>query len=182
MTWGVGKTNLADLILVLDFCDFLRCPLRTTTMLYFIISHQCCICLHSSSNISGATHERHIRSPKSYELYPSHDALIPIDSNEAHLPTPRYGQYLTHTHNHITRAVAAMDSCFALVGAHQHGIAVTRCTAGPNIVRRYGIASVCTPLGTLRPTTAMSMIMKTSLKKGLRILLNFFRGYLNSPC
>ena len=36
----------------------------------------------------------------------------------------RYGQYLTHAHNHITRAVAAMDSCFALVGAHQHGIAV----------------------------------------------------------
>ena len=33
--------------------------------------------------------------------------IIPIDSNEAHLPTPRYGQYLTHAHNHITRAVAA---------------------------------------------------------------------------
>ena len=50
--------------------------------------------------------------------------IIPTDSNEAHLPTPRYGQYLTHAHNHITRAVAAMDSCFALVAAHQHGIAV----------------------------------------------------------
>ena len=49
---------------------------------------------------------------------------IPIESIGAHLPTPRYGQYLTHAHNHITRAVAAMDSCFALVGAHQHGIAV----------------------------------------------------------
>ena len=33
-------------------------------------------------------------------------------------------QLLTHAHNHITRAVAAMNSCFALVGAHQHGIAV----------------------------------------------------------
>ena len=35
-------------------------------------------------------------------------------------------QYLTHAHSHITRAcaVAAMDSCFALIGAHQHGIAV----------------------------------------------------------
>ena len=31
-----------------------------------------------------------------------------------------------HEHSHITRAVAAMDSCFALIGAHQHGIAV-RC-------------------------------------------------------
>ena len=43
---------------------------------------------------------------------------------EAHVPTPQYGQYLTHAHNHITWAVAAMDSCFALTGAHQHGIAV----------------------------------------------------------
>ena len=37
---------------------------------------------------------------------------------------PRQGQYLTHTHSHITRAVAAIDSCFALIGANQHGIAV----------------------------------------------------------
>ena len=38
---------------------------------------------------------------------------------EAHAPTSRYGQYLAHAHNHITRAVAAMDSCFAFVGTHQ---------------------------------------------------------------
>ena len=43
---------------------------------------------------------------------------IPINCTEAHVPTPRYGQYLTHAHNHITTAVAAMDSCFALLGAH----------------------------------------------------------------
>ena len=43
---------------------------------------------------------------------------------EAHVSTPRSVQYLTHAHNHITRAVAAMDSCFALTGAHQHSIAV----------------------------------------------------------
>ena len=43
---------------------------------------------------------------------------------ETHVPSPWYGQYRTHAHNHITRAVAAMDSCFALIGAHQHGIAV----------------------------------------------------------
>ena len=29
-----------------------------------------------------------------------------------------------HTHSLIIRAVAAMDRCFALIGAHQHGIAV----------------------------------------------------------
>ena len=31
-----------------------------------------------------------------------------------HTYQSRYGQYLNHAHNHITR-VAAMDSCFALV-------------------------------------------------------------------
>ena len=41
------------------------------------------------------------------------------------LPTPRYSQYLTHVHNNITSAVAAMDSCFILVRTHQHGIAST---------------------------------------------------------
>ena len=39
-------------------------------------------------------------------------------------PTHVHGQYLTHAHSHITRAVTVMDSCFALIGAHQHGIAV----------------------------------------------------------
>ena len=46
-------------------------------------------------------------------------------STEAHIPTRWYGQDRTHAHNHITRAVAARDSYFALLGAHQHGIAST---------------------------------------------------------
>ena len=29
-----------------------------------------------------------------------------------------------HAHSHITQAVAAMDNCFALIGAHHHGITV----------------------------------------------------------
>ena len=29
-----------------------------------------------------------------------------------------------HAHSYITCVVAVMDSCFALIGAHQHGIAV----------------------------------------------------------
>ena len=49
------------------------------------------------------------------------------------LPTPWYGQYLTHAHNHITRAVAAMGSCFALIGAHQHG---SRRVKDPLLARR----------------------------------------------
>ena len=33
-------------------------------------------------------------------------------------------QYLTHAHSHITRAMATMDRCFALVGDYQNDIAV----------------------------------------------------------
>ena len=36
------------------------------------------------------------------------------------------GRYPTHAHNHITRAVAAMDSCFAPLVANQYGIAIAR--------------------------------------------------------
>ena len=36
------------------------------------------------------------------------------------VPTPRYGQYLTHAHSHITQAVAAMDSCFFSKNTAQH--------------------------------------------------------------
>lgn len=32
-------------------------------------------------------------------------------------------QYLTHTHNHLSWAVAAMDSCLAQISAHLHGTA-----------------------------------------------------------
>ena len=49
---------------------------------------------------------------------------------ESHVPTPRYGQYLMHAHNHITPSVVAMDSCFALIGAYQHGIAVKSMSGG----------------------------------------------------
>ena len=52
------------------------------------------------------------------------------------LPTPRYGQYLTHAHNHITEAVAAMDSCFALIGAQHHG---SRWVKNPLLQRRVQI-------------------------------------------
>ena len=37
---------------------------------------------------------------------------------------PRSGQYLTHAHSHITRAVAAMDSYLDLLRAHQQDIAI----------------------------------------------------------
>ena len=49
------------------------------------------------------------------------------ESTVAHVPTPWYGHghYRKYAHNHITRTVAAMDSCFALLRAYQHGIAST---------------------------------------------------------
>ena len=40
------------------------------------------------------------------------------------MTSPSFGQYLTHAHSHITRAVAAMDSCFALIGAHKQGMSI----------------------------------------------------------
>ena len=48
------------------------------------------------------------------------------ESSKAHVPNPWYGRYPTHAHNHITRAVAAMDSCFAPLVANQYGIAIAR--------------------------------------------------------
>ena len=39
------------------------------------------------------------------------------------LPTPRYGQYLTHALNHNTKTVAAMNTCFVFVS--ERGIAST---------------------------------------------------------
>ena len=42
----------------------------------------------------------------------------------AHIHQSRPGHCFTHAHSHITWAGAAMHSCFALIGAHQHGIAV----------------------------------------------------------
>ena len=39
------------------------------------VAQQCWICLHSSSNIVGATHAHYTRFTKTYGLCPSHDAL-----------------------------------------------------------------------------------------------------------
>ena len=42
------------------------------------VARHCWVRLHSSSNIVGATHAHYTWSPKSYGLYPSHDAqLVP---------------------------------------------------------------------------------------------------------
>ena len=62
-------------------------------------------------------------------LFSVEQAFAGKDERRAPLKTPAWevianplpGQYLTHAHSHITRTVAAMDSCFALVRAHQHG-------------------------------------------------------------
>ena len=39
------------------------------------VAQKCWICLHSSSNIVGATHTPYAWLTKTYGLYPSHDAL-----------------------------------------------------------------------------------------------------------
>ena len=57
----------------------------------------------------------------------------------------RPGQYPTHAHSHITQAVAAMDSSFALIGTHQHGIAVGSMN-GENSRVSKTVKGVCMPL------------------------------------
>ena len=53
------------------------------------------------------------------------DHELPVNQSKGHTYTnPRPGHYLTHARSHITRAVAARDSCFALTSAHRYGIAV----------------------------------------------------------
>ena len=84
----------------------------------FVFHHVCFVFRFWRQNLSpGSLTFSHLGNQAKF--------TIPSNCTEAHVPTPRYGQYLTHAYNYITRAVAAMNSCFALVGAHQHGIAVT---------------------------------------------------------
>ena len=45
------------------------------------------------------------------------------------------GQYLTHAHSHIMRAVAATDSCFTLSGAHQRVKAVGLMNEKPRVLK-----------------------------------------------
>ena len=49
---------------------------------------------------------------------------IETKAKSTHTPTHRLASTVTHVHRHIAQAVAAMDSYFALIGAHQHSIAV----------------------------------------------------------
>ena len=50
-----------------------------------------------------------------------HQEFPGVTPREASVPTPRYGQYLTHAHGPITPVVVVMDSCFFLIRTHQHG-------------------------------------------------------------
>ena len=53
------------------------------------------------------------------------DRELPVKWSKGHTYTnPQTCYYLLHVHSHITWAVASLDSCFTLTGAHQHGIAV----------------------------------------------------------
>ena len=50
---------------------------------------------------------------------------IARQKQRAHIhQTHRLASTVTHVHRHIAQAVAVKDSCLALIGAHQHSIAV----------------------------------------------------------
>ena len=61
---------------------------------------------------------------KRLNLIRLHKRKLPTHSKGHTYINLRPGQYLTHAHSYITWAVAATDSCFALIGAHEHGKAV----------------------------------------------------------
>ena len=47
-----------------------------------------------------------------------------IGASDTRTSTHGIASISMHTHSYITRAVAAMDSCFTLIRVHQHDIAV----------------------------------------------------------
>ena len=51
-------------------------------------------------------------------------------------------QLRVHVHNHITQAVAATDSGFAIVGAHQHVVAVGSHILDPSLPSRVQSTSL----------------------------------------
>ena len=62
------------------------------------------------------------------------DHKLPVNQSKRYTYTnPRPSHYLTYAHSHITQAVAAMGSCFALTGAHQHGIAIGHWTGKTSV-------------------------------------------------
>ena len=65
-------------LLVVTFCLLLHALMHIVAR-YRSVAQQCWIRLHCSSSIFGATQMHRTWSGKSYELYPSHDAL--------HVPT-----------------------------------------------------------------------------------------------
>ena len=76
-------------------------------------------------------------------------------STEEHLPTPRYGPYLTHAHNHITIAVAA------LIGANRHGIAIGHM----NVQSRVGVTRASGLKWVLSETCSEEYMTKKALSK-----------------
>ena len=75
-------------------------------------------------------------------------------STEEHLPTPRYGPYLTHAHNHITIVVAA------LIGANLHGIAI----GIMNVKSRVGVTRASGLKWVLSETCSEEYMTKKAVK------------------
>ena len=81
------------------------------------------IAVHYTTQVGAVGWEPHSSSTTTCAGKVDHE--LPENLNKGHTYTnPRLGHYLTYAHSHITQAVAAMNSCFALTGTHRHGIAV----------------------------------------------------------
>ena len=101
---------------------------------------------------------------------------VPVVSGRLSLPlrthdqfqhwTPQYGPYLTHAQNHITQAVVA------LIGAHQHGIAIGHMNEQSRADRASGLKWV------LSETCSAKYMMKKAAK--MRDLTYVSYSLLNS--
>ena len=126
------------------FTAWMKARLRVTLFWYnpswFIMWMKLFLCeiVFFKNNFHNKAKKICIKTRSPSALLPSITVKRHISGLKHTLPTPRYGQYLTHAYNHITRAVAAMDSCFALIGAHQHG---SREVKDPLLPRRVQISN-----------------------------------------
>ena len=90
------------------------------------VARQCCIRLHSSSNIVGAGHAHYALFAKTYGLYPSHDAL----------QVPGFvGSCCIRLHTTANRHSTTPN----IIGATMLGVVASVCTQPQEVRERLGI-------------------------------------------
>jgi len=104
-------------------------------------------------------------------------STIPMSAlKHMHVPSPRYGHYLTQANYHITRAKAAMDGYFAVIRAHQYGVAVESMNGRTRVffcfeaTVRSGVQSHVTRLTRRTPTQDHCTVQHQTIRYNLTYL------------